>query len=167
MSAFLKYWLVKVLGGKVFLCLRPTPLLWPHPHPPPPHIVYVGTLYLFTQGRGGRCGELTREKVRGAMLTMPVENANMTDCLYNLFLNSNKHQYRRHLGFGVFTYIWPMLLPLSLAHRLPYLVMLPRAEPQFGSLRRKLHLGDLGILSPILPRNRTRGQKLNFTRKVT
>ncbi len=35
--------------------------------PPPLHIVYVFTVYLFTQGRGGGGGKLTREKVKEAI----------------------------------------------------------------------------------------------------
>ncbi len=45
--------------------------------PLPLHTVYA---YLFTQGRGG--GELTRKKTREA--TQPVENTNMTDCIFSL-----------------------------------------------------------------------------------
>jgi hypothetical protein len=59
--------LVKGLCGRCFICLRPPPsydliLL------PPLHTVYVYTVYLVTQGRVGGGEELTREKVRAAML---------------------------------------------------------------------------------------------------
>jgi hypothetical protein len=56
---------VKGLCGRCFICLRPPPLLGPHTRPL--HTVYVYTVYLFTQGRGGG-GELTSEKVRGAIV---------------------------------------------------------------------------------------------------
>jgi hypothetical protein len=46
-------------AGRIFLIPRA------HTHPPLTHCVYVYTVYLFTQGRGGGgCG--IREKVRGA-----------------------------------------------------------------------------------------------------
>jgi hypothetical protein len=63
---------------KKLICLRPPLLILP----PPFHTVYVYNIHLFTQGRGG--GELTREKVREAMFTKPVENTNMTDCISSL-----------------------------------------------------------------------------------
>ncbi len=44
----------------VFICLRPGA------PSPPPHSVYVYTVFLFTQGRGGQEESLPREKVRGA-----------------------------------------------------------------------------------------------------
>ncbi len=68
MSAFLQNLPVKVLGGK-FICLRPPPLLWPHT-PPPLHTVYVlCTLqYTYSHRERGGGGELTMEKVTGAML---------------------------------------------------------------------------------------------------
>ncbi len=66
---FLKKFPVKGLCGRCFTCLRPSPLLWPHTlHPPPPvtHCILV-FMYNYSHGeRGG--GELTREKVRGAII---------------------------------------------------------------------------------------------------
>jgi hypothetical protein len=60
-------------------------------------VVYT-TLYLFTQGRGG--GELTREKVRGAILHKAGRKY-QHGCISSLqtILNNSKG---RHLGFGVF-----------------------------------------------------------------
>jgi hypothetical protein len=46
------------------------------------YIVYVYKAHLFTQRRGG--GELTREKVREAIVHKPVENTNMTGCISSL-----------------------------------------------------------------------------------
>jgi hypothetical protein len=48
-----KYWPVKGLSGRCFICLRPSPLLWPHT--PPPYTLYVYTVYLLYLHRvGGR-----------------------------------------------------------------------------------------------------------------
>ncbi len=59
-------------------------------HPPPPlYTVYVFTVYLFTQGRGG--GKLNqREGHRGNSPQSWVKNTNMTDGISSL-LNSDKH----------------------------------------------------------------------------
>ncbi len=59
-----KIYLLRDSAAGVYLFEAPSLLL-----PPPPYtlfILYVYTLYLFTQGRGGGVVELTREKVRGA-----------------------------------------------------------------------------------------------------
>ncbi len=56
----------------------------PKPHL---HIVYVYTVYFFTQGRE-EGGELTRKKLRWQKFTKPVENTNMTDCISSLVKTS-------------------------------------------------------------------------------
>jgi hypothetical protein len=63
-----KNWPVKGLCGRCFICLRPPPLLWPHS--PPFHTVYVYSVYLFSihTWKGGRGEELTRKKVREAIV---------------------------------------------------------------------------------------------------
>jgi hypothetical protein len=69
MSAFLKNVSVKVLGGRCFQCQSEAPSP-PMTISPPLHNVY-STLYiiLIHSGKGGGGGgELTREKVRGALL---------------------------------------------------------------------------------------------------
>ncbi len=49
---------------QVFICLRPTPLLWPYLYP---CTLYTCILYTYLHREGGRVGgELTREKVIGA-----------------------------------------------------------------------------------------------------
>ncbi len=53
------------LAAGVNLSEAPSPHLTPYP-PPPLHTVYVYTCILIHTGKGGRGGELTREKVRGA-----------------------------------------------------------------------------------------------------
>ena len=49
-------------------------------------------------------------KLEGCLLTRGVENTKMTDCISSLHINSIKLQKRRHLGFGFFLVIWPMIL---------------------------------------------------------
>jgi hypothetical protein len=63
---------------QVFICLRL------RISPPPLHIVYVNTVYLFTDGRGGG-GELSlREGQRRNSSQSWVEKANMIDCISSL-----------------------------------------------------------------------------------
>jgi hypothetical protein len=59
---------VKGLCGRCFICLRPPPLLLYDHIFPLLHKGYVYTVYLFTQERGGEGGELTKVKVRGAIV---------------------------------------------------------------------------------------------------
>ncbi len=59
--------------------------------PTPQCTVYVYTVYLLTQGRGGEGGELNqREGERGNRSQSCVENTN--DWLYLQSINSDKHQ---------------------------------------------------------------------------
>ncbi len=74
MSAFLKNWPVKKLGGK---CLS----VWGPGIPPVAHCMKI---YAFTYSHkeGGMGGSWTSEKVRGALVNkLGVENTNMTDCI--------------------------------------------------------------------------------------
>jgi hypothetical protein len=64
---FLIIHLYRDLAADVYLSEAPSRPMTPNPPPPPIHTVYAYTVYLFTQGRGEE-GELTREKVTGAML---------------------------------------------------------------------------------------------------
>ncbi len=62
-------YLKKGLCGRCLICMRPLPLLWPHT-PPPPCTLYTCIqvpVYAYSHSEGGR-GELTREKVRGAIV---------------------------------------------------------------------------------------------------
>ncbi len=72
---------------KVF-CLSEAPSPPLTPIIPPLHTVHVYTVYFFTQGRGEE-GELTREKVRGAI----VHKAGIpTSLTVSPLFNSIKHQ---------------------------------------------------------------------------
>ncbi len=84
----LKKWPVKGLCGRCFICLRPPPLRWPHTPSLPIHNVYLYTVHLFTQGRGG---ELTREKVSGAIVHKAGRKY-LHNWLYLQSINSIKHQ---------------------------------------------------------------------------
>ncbi len=57
-----------------------------NPIPPPLHTVYVYsiqyTVYLFTQGRGGRVEQ--ERRLVGQQFTKLLENTNMTDCTSRL-----------------------------------------------------------------------------------
>ncbi len=64
---YLKNWPVKGLCCRCFVCLRPPPLLWPH-SPPLTHCTVYLYLTQCTYSHRVRGGELTREKIRGAML---------------------------------------------------------------------------------------------------
>jgi hypothetical protein len=68
------------LSGRCFICLRPPPLL--SPQTPPLQIVYVYTVNIMHTGKGG-WGELTREKVREAVVHKAGRNTNMT--VYKLY----------------------------------------------------------------------------------
>ncbi len=60
---------------------------------PPVHTVYVNTVHTYSHREGGEGGELTREKVRGAI----VHNAGRKyqhDWLYLQSINFIKHQHR-------------------------------------------------------------------------
>jgi hypothetical protein len=57
----------------------------PEPHIPPPlHIVYMYTVLLFTQGRGGRGRVEQQRRLEGHSSQSWVENTNMTDCISSL-----------------------------------------------------------------------------------
>jgi hypothetical protein len=74
LSAFLKYWPVKVLGG---MCSS----VWGPWFPPTLHTVWIHVpLYLFTQGKGeGGIDEPVR-RLGGRYFKRGVEKTNMTDC---------------------------------------------------------------------------------------
>ncbi len=65
-------------------------------------VLYACIQYAYSQGKGR--GELTREKVRGAIVHKAGRKY-QHDWLYLQSLNSIKHQERRHLGFSVFKVI--------------------------------------------------------------
>ncbi len=96
---------VKGLCGRCYICLRLPPLLWPHS--PPSYTLYTCIQYTYSHREGGRGGELTREKVRGAIghkggrkyqhdwlylqsinsIKTPVQSTFRVCCLYSFFLN--------------------------------------------------------------------------------
>jgi hypothetical protein len=55
----------------------------PYPSSRPLHTVYVYTVYVFTQGRGG--GVEPERRLEGQQFTNWVENTNMTDCISSLY----------------------------------------------------------------------------------
>ncbi len=74
----LKIWPVKGLCGRCLSVWGPEPQ-----HPPSLHTVYVYTVYLFTQRKGG--GRLNqREGKRGNSSQSWVENTSTTDCISSL-----------------------------------------------------------------------------------
>ena len=95
MSAFLKNWPVKGLcGGWLSVpgfCLR---CMNTYPY-----------TYSHREGGGGRW---TSEKFRWALVHKRGRKY-QHDWQYLQFINSIKHQWRRHLGFGVLIDIWSML----------------------------------------------------------
>ncbi len=103
MSAFLKNWPVKVLGGKCLSVWGPDPL--------PTRVTHCTNTcpctYSHRKGGGRGIGEPVR-RLEGRLLTRGVENNNW---LYLQSINSIKHQ-ERHLGFGAFIDIWYMLSKL-------------------------------------------------------
>jgi hypothetical protein len=64
--------------------LRQVFYLYEAPSPPMTPYPPSYTLYMSTYREGGRGGELTREKVRGAIVHKPGRNTNMTDCISSL-----------------------------------------------------------------------------------
>ncbi len=93
-------WPVKGLCVRCFICLRPPPLLWPHT-PPLSHCIRVYGIH-----REGVGGELTREKVRVAIV-YKAGRKYQHDWLYLQSVNSIKHQKRRHLVLGFLLLISP------------------------------------------------------------
>jgi hypothetical protein len=63
----LKILTCKVTLRQVFICLRPSPILTPYP--PFPYTVYVHTVNLFTQGRGGGGRDEPERRLEGQQLT--------------------------------------------------------------------------------------------------
>jgi hypothetical protein len=67
--------------GQVFICLSPEP----HTFPSQLHAVFEYTVYLFTQGRRGRGGEIeTERREEGLQFTKLCRNTSMTDCISSL-----------------------------------------------------------------------------------
>ncbi len=105
MSAFLKNWPVKVLGGRCLSVWGAFPSYDPIPHPPT-HCKRVDK-YTYSYREGGGEGQLTREKVRAATLH---KTSHQHDWLYLQSINFIKHPpVKTHLGFGVFIVNWSML----------------------------------------------------------
>ncbi len=78
---------------QVFICLRPPFLQWPLT-PPPLHIVYVFTVYLFLHREGGEGGEEMNEperRLEGQLFTK-LGRKYKHDLLYLQSIYSDKHQ---------------------------------------------------------------------------
>ncbi len=98
MSAFLKL-TSKGTWRQVFICLR-------SPLPP------CYTLYEYTPGWRGGGGRWTSEKFRGALVHKSGRKY-QHNWLYLQSINSIRHQWRRHLRFGVFTEFGPWFLHMN------------------------------------------------------
>ncbi len=68
----------------IYLSEAPSPPVTPYP------LLYTCIQYTYSHMEGGKGGELTREKARGATVHSWVENTNMTDCI-SCSINSDKH----------------------------------------------------------------------------
>ncbi len=97
-SRYLKNWALKGLCGRCFICILSPPMT---PYSPN-YILYTCIQYTYSHREGGGdSGELTREKVRGA-IDHKIGRKYKHDWLYLQSINSIKHQWRQHLGFGFF-----------------------------------------------------------------
>jgi hypothetical protein len=97
---FFKNCPIKVLGGRCFLSEAPRT-------PPSSPLVHTGRIYAQFPIHTGKGEMWTNEKVRGALVHTRGRKY-QHDWLYLQSINSIKHQWRRHLGFGVFTDFWSM-----------------------------------------------------------
>ncbi len=98
-----------------YLSETPSLPMTPYVTPPPYTLysVYVYTVYLFTQGRGGEGESYPERRLEGQQFTKPVENTNMTDCISRLLtlLNTSKDDIQ---GLVSLSLISPCFIPCSL-----------------------------------------------------